>query len=72
MKLDICDWLRTFLKDGPRDVNDVRAAAKSAGYTKGELREAKRICFIAVTNNRSRNHPRPDHWFWSLPKEDEV
>lgn len=69
MKPDICDWLRDYLKDGAVDVSQVRRAARDAGYTRGELREAKRICCIQTANNWSRGH-RADRWFWSLPEDE--
>lgn len=66
---DICDWLRNFLKDGPKEVSEIRMAARRAGYTKGDLREARRICFIRVTNNWSEEHPFTDRWYWQLTEE---
>lgn len=68
--MDICDWLRDFLKDGPREVSEIRLAAKAAGFTRGELREARRICFIRVTNNWSQERPFTDRWFWALPEDE--
>lgn len=69
MKKDICDWLRDYLKSGPKDSSDVRVAAYVAGYSRAELREAKRICGVRTTNNWSKGHPA-DKWFWSLPVEE--
>ena len=66
MGIDICDWLRAYLRDGPVEVSKIRRAAKTAGYTKLELRKAKRICGVLVTNNWSREHPFTDQWFWVL------
>lgn len=71
MKKDVCDWLREYLKHGQKEVSKIRKAAKEAGYARAELREAKFICRIRVTNNWSRDHPA-DKWFWSLPVEDEA
>ena len=67
MKNDVCDWLREYLHDGPREVNEIRAAARAAGYTKGDLRKAKLICRIQVTNNWSMYQPA-DRWIWKLPE----
>ena len=50
-KPDICDWLRGILKNGKKEVSQIRSAAKAAGYSKGELREAKLLCRVEVTNN---------------------
>ena len=68
VKEDVCDWLRRELKNGPVEVNKIRFEAKAAGYTRGELREAKRICGVTVDNNWSREHPFTDQWLWSLPE----
>lgn len=46
MKKDVCDWLREYLRDGPKEVNEIRAAAREAGYSRFELRDAKRICGV--------------------------
>lgn len=71
--MDICDWLREFLRDGPKEVGEIRRAARAAGYTRGDLREAKRICFIRVTNNYDRyEHPFVDRWFWYLPEDEQA
>lgn len=70
MKKDVCDWLRGYLHDGPRGVDEIRAAAREAGYTRGDLREAKQICGILVTNNWTPIHPVTDRWFWRLPEEE--
>lgn len=70
MKIDVCDWLRAYLRDGPVEVSEIRRAAKAAGYTRLELREAKCLCGVMVTNNWSREHPVTDRWFWVLPEDD--
>mgnify|MGYP007084637222 FL=1 len=68
--MDACDWLREFLRDGPKEVSEIRNAARAAGYTRGDLREAKRLCFIRVTNNYDLyGHPFIDRWFWHLPED---
>ena len=68
--MDICDWLREKLKDGPVEATDLRLQAKEAGYTQAELREAKLLCCVVTTNNWSREHPFTDRWFWSLPEDE--
>ena len=67
--MDICDWLRDYLKAGPKEVDEIRAAAKAAGYSRFELRDARRICLIRVSNNWSKEHPKTDQWLWSLPED---
>lgn len=71
MKKDVCDWLREYLHGGAKEVNEIRVAAKAAGYTRGELGEAKQICGVRTTNNWSRSHPTADKWFWQLPEAEE-
>lgn len=66
--MDVCDWLRDFLKDGPRTVEEVRFAAKAMGYTRGDLKDARLICGVVTTNNWSRYNPA-DTWYWSLPED---
>lgn len=68
MKKDVCDWLREYLRDGPKEVSDIRNAAKAAGYTRGDFRDAKMICGVRVTNNWSPSHPVADEWYWRLPE----
>lgn len=67
--MDAIKWLREYLKDGPKETRDVSLAAKSAGLTKGELREAKQLCRVVTTNDRSGSRP-PRKWFWSLPEDE--
>lgn len=69
MKEDAAVWLRKYLRAfGPCEVEKVKAEARAQGYTRGELREAKRICLVQATNNWT---PKSGitKWFWSLPKE---
>ena len=63
---DVAAWLREYLKAfGPCEVSQVRNAARTEGYTKSELRDAKLICMVQTTNNWSR-YNKADKWFWSL------
>lgn len=68
MEMDICDWLREYLRCGPKEVSEIRDAARRAGYSKSELRKAKQFCRINVTNNWNAALNRTDKWFWSLPE----
>ncbi len=69
MEQGICDWLRGYLRDAPREVGEVRAAAKAAGYTRAQLKEARRMLGIWTTNNWEKDHPETSRWFWQLPGE---
>lgn len=64
--LDICDWLKDFLSAGPREASEVRAMARAAGYTRGEIKEGKQILQIKTTNNWTKTQPATV-WYWSLP-----
>lgn len=64
-------WLELFLLlPGKHEVSQIKAAAFEAGYTKSELRDAKKQCRIIVTNNWSAVSKAATEWYWSLPKED--
>lgn len=69
MEQGICDWLREYLRDAPREVGEVRAAAKAAGYTRAQLKEARRMLGIRTTNNWEKDPPETSRWFWQLPEE---
>ena len=69
MRKDVCDWLREYLSGGAKEVTEIRLAAKAAGYSRGDLREAKQICGIRVTNNWSPSKMGTDQWFWKLPED---
>lgn len=71
MKKDVCDWLREFLQAGPREVDEIKSAAKSAGYTKGDLREAKLICRVESKNNWNPYDRKTNAWYWALPEDNE-
>lgn len=70
MRKDVCDWLREYLSSGSKEVTEIRLAAKAAGYSRGDLREAKQICGIQVTNNWPSSRMGTDQWFWKLPEDD--
>lgn len=59
---DVAEWLREYLREhGETDCEAVKDAAKKAGYTRGEIREAKLICRIKSGSTIS----------WSLPEDEE-
>ncbi len=69
-QVDICDWLRNFLSDGPHDSEEVKLAARAAGFTRGDLKEARQICGLETTNNWRYGHTATK-WYWSLPEATE-
>ncbi len=65
-KMDAVEWLRDFLEESPREVSEVRAASKAAGFTRGEIKEAKHELQVKTTSNWSPGQPATV-WYWSLP-----
>lgn len=64
-------WLELYLLlPGKHEVSQIKIAALDAGYTKAELKNAKRQCHVVVTNNWSANNRITSEWYWHLPKED--
>ena len=57
-------WLHQFLQGGRCDVSKIQAAARSAGISRAELKEARRKLGAVVTHSRSRFG---DAWYWELP-----
>jgi len=70
MEMNACEWLRQFLRNGPKEVSEIRNAARKSGYSKGALREAKRLCRVTVSNNWNAERGQTDEWFWSLPEDE--
>ena len=54
-KMDAVEWLRDF-----------RAASKAAGFTRGEIKEAKHELQVKTTSNWAPGQPATV-WYWSLP-----
>lgn len=65
------NWLKNLLWDGRvAEVTEIRIAARAAGVTRPELREAKQECRIIVENNGKKGSPA-DKWFWRMPEDAE-
>lgn len=69
MAMGVCEWLQTFLKNGPKEVSEIREKAHEMGYSKRSLREAKQVCRIAVTGKWNAERGMTDKWFWALPED---
>ena len=70
--MEASEWLQGYLKDGPKEVSEIREAARREGYTRHQLREAKALCVVRVTNGRSDSSKKrgaPDRWYWQLTEE---
>lgn len=59
-----CLWLKKYLQRGPADSRDVSAAAKACGFTKQEIKTAKRALGVET------NHTTRTIWVWSLPHQE--
>lgn len=70
--MEASEWLQGYLKDGPKEVSEIREAARREGYTRLQLREAKALCVVRVTNGRSDSSKKrgaTDRWYWQLTEE---
>jgi hypothetical protein len=59
-----CEWLRTFLAEGPRRTPEVYAAAKAAGIPERTLERVKAL--VGVTSE-ARHTAGKREWWWSDP-----
>lgn len=58
---DVTVWLREYLQEhGRTDCEVIRDAARAAGYTKGEIRDAKLLCRVKSESII----------YWSLPEDE--
>ena len=62
-------WLKQYLK-GTHGVRceEVRIMAKQAGFTKGELKAARKELGVKTQSTFDRGEPTGDH-YWYLPNE---
>lgn len=61
-------WLYLRLKDEPFVLCDtIREEAKAQGYTKKQLKEARKILGVTTFNDWAANEGDPLNWFWELP-----
>lgn len=63
------EWLRWYLK-GTHGVRceEVRVMANSAGYTKGQLKDARKVLGVKTQSIFDRGDPLDIH-YWYLPEE---
>ena len=57
-----CQWLKGYLQKGPADSRDVSAAAKAQGFTRSDIKTAKRALGVETS------HTTRTLWVWKLPK----
>lgn len=65
---DCKNWLRGFLSAGSMECGGVRQAARDAGFTKSELKAARRELDVRTWHQiDTAGEPRVDNFFWYLP-----
>jgi hypothetical protein len=62
------EWLREYLQERPRHNKGVRRAAKAAGYSREQVREAKGVLGVRATPISDRGQ-RTSAIFWKLPED---
>lgn len=60
------EWLYEYLQARPKHNKGVRMAAKAAGYSREQLREAKETLCVVATHTSDRGQ-RTSAIFWKLP-----
>ncbi len=64
-------WLSELLADGgPHNVETIRAERKKAGYTKSEVKAAKKSLGVISFNDANMQDVAARNWFWQLPEEE--
>ncbi len=62
-------WLEEILADGEAHLcDDVREAAKKEGFSKNELREARKSIEVG-TYHQFDEHGQTENWFWYIRRE---
>ena len=54
-------WLAAKLRDGPRDIREVRQEAKAQGFRKSDLKAARAALGVETV------HRDEETWLWLLP-----
>ena len=61
------EWLKGFMIPGEEMVSTyVTASAKAAGFTRGELKEARKALQVKTVRDRED----PDVWYWTLQQKE--
>ena len=64
------EWLKGYLRQEMAEVNAARNDALEAGFTRRELKEARRE--LGVKTHHQIDvvaEPKVDNWFWYLPED---
>lgn len=66
--MDCKVWLRKLLSDGDtHNVEKIRKLRREYGFTKAELKAAKKELGVIVTNDSHIQDNIALNWFWQLP-----
>lgn len=64
-------WLSGILADGePHNVENIREERKKAGYSKTEVKAAKKELGVISFNDANTQEGAAQNWFWQLPKKE--
>lgn len=67
---DCTVWLKRYLALGMSECSAVRADAFAAGFTKAELKAARKELGVKTWHQiDTLEEPRIDNWFWYLPED---
>lgn len=63
------EWLRDFMFEmGPMPSKYVSVSAKAAGFTRADLRAARKD--LGVRTTQVRREGEDPAWYWELPREE--
>ena len=69
--MDCVNWLKEYLGRDSLECEFVKEAAKRAGYSKEELRAARKILGVKTWHQFDRTEePFIENWFWYLLREE--
>ena len=64
------EWLKGYLSSDMSEVNATRSDALKAGFSKAELKEARKELGVKTFHQFDLTaEPRVENWFWYLPED---
>ena len=70
--MNCVEWLRNYLSAGASEYGGVKSTAKEKGFSKAELKEARKILNVKTWHQIDHDEvPYIDNWFWFLPEDDQ-
>ncbi len=67
--MDCTNWLRDFIGGESAPSKYVSASAKAAGFTRAELKQARKDLGIK-TEHRYIGDQKEEAWYWTFPREE--